>query len=485
MRFPLIFLLDEFLHVVCTFSNELPGALPVIDDNYTVSLDDGTNMVTLTTVLGHRHSEEIKEDKYLFYPVDEGQSKLFRIIEVEEDRGATPVVTMKAEISAYGDLLDGVVRPTKFNSATIKEIADHILEGTEWVYDEMDTHAPIDWEISDYKTKLEAIKELAEFIKLEIDYIYIMEQNTITERKISFFEKIDNQVGSFVNRGKNLMDIKRTIYSKDVVTSMIGVGPDIDGVKLTFATLEPGDFLPPGFEKPYGADYVTNIEAVNRCGRERFGIYVDNEAKGQQELCEKTIEALKEAMIPKVKYEVNMAYININTGEKLTLGKKVYINDTTIEPKIALSARIRGLSTSIYNPTTNTLTLGDYVAYDTTVNDRIAQLQNKLDQVEQDWNKATWEIKIRATNGTTFVNNTGETTLIIDVFKNGLLLDELGGAFEYEWKRKDPNTQEYIPLSGVHGTTMSIRQKELKVLGTHVRGVAIYEGHAYVPSDYK
>lgn len=481
MRFPIIFLLNRDYQVVASMSNELPEALPVLEDSYTRSLDDGTNEVYIKTILGHKNSTDIQEDMYIYYPIESGVSKLFRIIEVEEERGETPTISCKAELSAYGDLLDGVVRPTEFKSASIKEITNHILLDTEWEYVEGDSHPQIDWEITDYKTKLEALRELAEKINMEIDFNYIMNNNIRIERRvISFYEKIDNQVGTFIARGNNLSSIRRTIYSKEVVTNMIGVGPEEDGVAMTFASLSPGDFLPYGFEKPYGSDYVTNKEAIQIYGRERFGIYVNTEVKGQEELCVKTIEALKEAMKPKVKYEVDIVYITIKQGEYLSLGKKVYINDTTIEPKIALSARIRQMTTSIYNPSSNTVTLGDYVTYDTSVNDRIAQIQDKLNQAEREWNKDVWDLEIVASNGFNFVNNEGQTTLTMVITRNGFPYDELGGVADYTWARfNDEGIQ--IPLSGESGTTMEVKTKDLVILGANIRNKANFIGTVNLP----
>lgn len=481
MRFPLIFLLNRDYQVVATMSNELPESLPVIEDNYTRSLDDGTNEVYVKTILGHKNSTDIEEDMYIYYPVEPGVSKLFRIVEVEEDRGATPTISCRAELSAYGDLLDGVVRPTEFKSATIKEIVNHILLDTGWEYVEGDTYPQIDWKITDYKTKLEALTDLSKKINMEIDYNYIMNNNIRIERRvISFYKKVDNQVGTFVARGNNLTNIKRTIYSKEVVTSMIGVGPDIDGSPLTFATLKPGSFLPPGFEKPYGSDFVTNKEAVQIYGRERFGIYVNTDVKAQEELCVKTVEALKEAMKPKVKYEVDMVYITIKQGEYLSLGKKVYINDTTIEPRIALSARIRQMSTSIYNPVSNTVTLGDYITYDTSINDKIAQMQDKLNQAEKEWNKDIWDLEIVASNGFNFVNNEGQTTLTMVITKNGFPYDELGGAADYTWARFNEEGIQ-IPLSGVSGTTMEVKTKDLVILGANIKNKANFVGTVNLP----
>lgn len=480
-----IYVLDENLRVVCLLSNELPKALPVIEDLYTASLDDGTCQVNLTTILGHRFSDSIKVGNYIYYPTPNTNNKVFRIIETEENRGATPTISFVSELSAYQELIEDIVRPVKFNSATIEEIIEHILIGTDWTY-ENEIVKTIDFEISEYVTKLQAIRLLQEYIDAEIDFLYDMNNNKIVKKTILITEEINLEVARFIYRGKDLLDIRRTIDDRDVVTNMIGVGGAKDGVTITLANLQISEEeLPPGFEKPYGADYIYNREAQSLYGGERIGIYTNTEVKSQKELFYETLKALKEAMKPKVKYEVNIAYLDTSTGggRPLILGRYIYINDTTVEPAIALRSRIRQISTSIYNPSVNSVVLGDYKEYDVSKNELILQMQDKIAETEEEWNKTKWDMFINSTNGFTFNNGLGETKLSIIVTKAGLEYDSLGGELDYVWRRYDERGNQ-IPISGVGGSTLEIQGKELLVYANYLlEDLAIYEGQVSI-SDY-
>ncbi len=480
-----IYILDENLRVVCMMSNELPKALPVIEDVYTASLDDGTCQVELSTVLGHRFSGNIKVGNYIYYPTPNTTNKVFRIIETTETRGATPTISFVSELSAYQELIEDVVRPVKFNSATIEEIIEHILIGTDWTY-EIEIKKTVDFEISEYVTKLQAIRLLQEFIEAEVDFLYDMEGNRVVKKTLLITEEINLEVARFVYRGKDLLDIKRTIDDRDVVTNMIGVGGEKDGVPITLTNLNISeDELPPGFEKPYGADYIYNREAQASYGGERIGIYTNTEVKSQKELFQETLKALKEAMKPKVKYEVNIAYLDttVGGGRPLVLGRYIYINDSTLEPTIALRSRIRQITTSIYNPSINSVVLGDYKEYDVSKNELILQMQDKISETEGEWNKTKWDMFINSTNGFTFSNGLGETKLSIIVTKAGLEYDTLGGELDYVWRRYDEKGNQ-IPISGVGGSTLEIQGKELLVYANYLlEDLAIYEGQVTI-SNY-
>ena len=465
MNFPLIYLLNDNYETVATFSNELPNALPVISDFYEGSLDDNSFVVEIKTVLTHPRASEIKVGNYIYYPTnDTGDKKLFRIVEIKEERNSSQTITLVAELTVIGDLLEQVVRPTTFESGEIKEIAKGFLTNTQWDIEIRDVFPSIDYEVGDYTTVLEAIRNLAETIGAEIDYVYEYNGMTIVSRKVVFYKEEVKDISLYISRERDLQSIVRTIDNRDCITSLIAIGGTTkNGERVTLAQLGESTTIPPGYIHNYGSDYIESAIGIALSPTKRFGILNDSNCLTPQALLEKSVEKLKELAEPTVKYEVNFSILD-KIG-KLALGRHVFINDTTINPAIALSATIRQIKTSIYNPQDNAIVLGNYITYDTEINSAIKDMQDKIEQEEIKNNMNSYSMKIDSTNGTSFVNRQGETTLTIRVFKRGRELDNEGTYFDYVWRRYSESGGQ-IPINGVSGT-MEIKQKSLKILGSN------------------
>lgn len=481
MKYPLIYLLNNDYETVAVFSNELPQALPVISDYYEGDLDDNSFIVEIETILTHPRASEIKVGNYIYYPTsDDTNKKLFRIVEVKEERSESHIVTLVAELTVIGDLLEQIVRPTSFASGSISEILDMFLLNTEWEYELRGDFPSIDYEIDNYTTTLEAIRELAKTIGAEIDYEYQYNGLTIYSRKIIFYSYKDEDVAAYISRERDLKSIKREIDSRNVVTSLIAVGGTNNlGEKVTLAQLPEDAPIPQGYLHGHMSDYVDSIVGIYSYPTRRFGIFTDSTCLTSQDLLDKSVEKLKELSTPLYKYEVNFSMLD--KVDRLALGRTVFINDTTIEPALALSAKIRKIKTSIYSPDTNEVVLGNYVNYDTSLDNTIKDMQDKIRQEEIKNELNSYSVKIDSSSGLSFVNKSGETTLTIKVYRRGLEVDGDGQMFTYIWKRYDENGKE-IPINGISGIK-EVRQKSIKIIGDNfndvdkivMRGTAIIE----------
>lgn len=467
MKFPIIYLLNENYEVIASFSNEIPNALPVVSDFYNGDIDSNDFTVEMTTILTHPRASEIKIGRYIYYPTnDSGDKKIFRIIETKEERAEVYTMSLKAELTATGDLLEQIVKPREFSSESVEEIMKSFLMNTQWNVELKGTFPSVDYEITEYTTSLEAIRSFAEYIGANIDYEYTFEGLKLVNRKVILFKENSEDVVLYISKERDLQSITRTINNSNVITSLIGIGGETeDGEKITLALLKEITEIPEGFSHEYGSDYIDHVESVQKSPTKRYGILSDGDCKTPQQLLEKCTAKLKELCKPEVKYEVNFAVFD--HVDRLALGKKIFINDTTVEPKIALSGNIRQIKTSIYNSSENSVTLGNYVAYNTELDDAIKDIQDRLEKEEAQSNKNSYTMKIDSTTGTSFVNGEGETTLTIRVYKNGRELDTDGLSYEYIWQRYS-NTGEIIPITGIEGTTKELKQKSVTILGKYV-----------------
>ena len=447
-----IFLLDDDLKVEAIISNELRGSIPVIDDGYDVDLDDYLEEIELVVPGNHKKSVLIQEDKYILYPYNNIEYKLFKIVEMQEAREAIYTKTIYAEISAQSELIEELLRPVNMVGATLETIMNKYLELTDWELGDYEDFGPITIVESDYPTVLEALRNLFKHIGAEVSFTYDVEGTTIKAKKINVYKKLGNELGRVVFNGKDLESVVRTTDTRNLVTAMIGIGPDQDGIPMNFADYTPQG-LEKGFSKPTKADWVGNDEALSlysRNGKHRLGKFIDTEADSKEALFLSTQEALKKYMKPQVKYEAQMVYLDnkLGGGNSLEIGSKLLISDNIVNPPITLEARIRHLHSSLYNPVSNSVELGDYIPIEPTQDETIKDIQDMINKNEQDWNASKWKLQVVSSAGTVFKNGQGETTLTAMVYKGPNEYDHTGNILTYEWFQYDKNGQLVVALDG-------------------------------------
>ena len=475
-----IFLMDKDYNVECTLNNDLPNALPVIEDKLVRSLDDHTNTLTITTPLSHPKARYIENEKLFYYPV-EYDYKLYKIIEVQENRGEVSSVTATAELEAYSELIDEIVRPTSFKSASFKTIVNYILLDTPWEMGDSDEYPDMDYDIANYCSVLEALRSLSEHINAELDFEYVLQNYIITDKRLHFYNSYNDEIGKIVLKQRDLISLQRIIDTRELCTAMIGVGGVVGNKPITIANLQ---IKPPkGFVKETGSDYIYSEEAFskyNRNGKHRVGIYNNSEAKSDRELYDLTLKALKEAMQPQVKYDVTMAFLKDKLGVSgdLSLGNTIYINDMIEEPYIALQARIRTMETSESQPHNNAVTLGNYKTITITEKDYIKQMQDKIEQTEKEWNTAKWSMKITSDNGILLRPELKSTTLTIKVYKSGVEYDPFGKELHYVWRKYN----QYGEQVNISENIWQLEQKDLVVYYQKEEDITIYEGTVNIPA---
>lgn len=472
MKLP-IFLLDDDLKVEAIMSNELTGCIPVMSDGYDIDLDDYIEEISLQIPGNHVKSVLVQVEKYMLYPVNNIEYKLFKIVEMQETRADIYTKVLYAEISAQSELIEELLRPVKFTGDTIETIMNKYLELTDWELGNYDDFGPINVEVNDYPTVLEALRNLFSDIKAEVSFTYEIDGTTIKAKKINVYKKLGNELGRVVFNGKDLQSITRTPDTRNLVTAMIGLGPDVNGIPMNLVDYMPKK-MPEGFSKSLKADWIGNDEALNlysRRGKHRMGKFVDTDADSKEALFNSTLEALKKYMKPQVKYEASMAYLDnkLGGGADLSIGSRIFISDQIVTPAIVLEARIRHLHSSIYNPTDNSVELGDYIPLEPAPDDMIKELQDTINKNEQDWNASKWRVQIFSSAGTIFKNGQGETTLTAKVFKGANEYDHTGTILKYEWFQYDKNGELVVAYGAqgraLQGKSILITSQDIDVKG--------------------
>ena len=126
------------------------------------------------------------------------------------------------------------------------------------------------------------------------------------------------------------------------------------------------------------------------------------------ELIEKSLEDLKKNCYPTLDYEIDGFF-------EASIGDTYLIEDDDFEPKLTIKARVISQEISHTQPENNKTTLANYVKLKSAVPDALtSRLQQLIDA------SIPYEIRVTASNGTSFKNNEGESELTVELLKAGI-----------------------------------------------------------------
>lgn len=132
------------------------------------------------------------------------------------------------------------------------------------------------------------------------------------------------------------------------------------------------------------------------------------EVDSVEELIEKSLEDLKNSCYPTLDYEIDGFF-------EASIGDTYIIEDDDFEPKLTVKARVISQEISHTQPENNKTTLSNYIKLKSAVPDALtSRLQQLLDA------SIPYEIKVSASNGTSFKNNEGESELTVELLKSGI-----------------------------------------------------------------
>ena len=126
------------------------------------------------------------------------------------------------------------------------------------------------------------------------------------------------------------------------------------------------------------------------------------------ELIEKSLEDLKKNCYPTLDYEIDGFF-------EASIGDTYLIEDDDFEPKLTIKARVISQEISHTQPENNKTELSNYVKLKSEVPDALtSRLQQLIDA------SIPYEIRVSASNGTSFKNNEGESKLTVELLKAGI-----------------------------------------------------------------
>lgn len=474
-KFKNIYVLDENKEIFMVLSNYLEQSLEILDDVYERDMDSHIHELTITVNGRNKLSGDIKAGMFFFYPTDNINYKMFKIMEITENTdGSEYTKVYKSKSIDHIDLLKGFCDPTTFSVAKVEDIVKYILLDTNFHFGYTDVTKTVNFKIDNPVTKLQALIDLCNQLGLEFDFVYDFNGQRIKKRSINVVEEIGNDLGKVFIRDYDLLNVERVEDRNKLVTAMKGYAT-IDGRRIDFKSLNPD--LPEGYSYIKGSDYIVSDNAYKQYaidGVHLWGVFNDPDARSSQELFDNTLKTLQKYDKPLYTYQVGVVYLNDLLDKDYIpygLGDKVFIQDKTLVPELYLQARIRRLSTSIYHPENGEITLGDYIAIAPKRSDDIARLQEQINKQESQWNAQSHSLRIVSSGGQFFKNRQGETTLTAMIIKDGVDIDTLGNRYTYTWSCRDSKGN---PIRFPDGSSTK-QGKHLLVRATDFESTGIYK----------
>lgn len=447
----MIFVLDNKEKMVGVLNNKAPLSCPYYDDIHIENLETGVNTYEFYVPANHATSEVIEEEGYVIFKDLDEKMQMFKITEVEDDSEDRNEKRVYCEHIAIPELLSEPFRPQKLIGYTLQDAMRAVLQNTGWQLGEVGWEGVNDLTFEDYTNSLEAMYTVLEAYDVEVQYEVKFRNGEVTERLVHVKQKIGSVTNKRFTYGKDLVGVKRRVNSEGIVTALIGLGKgDNEGNRLTLSNYDPDtdgqkDALPDGFEKPYSADWVGSLTALQEYGKKgkhRIGIFIDDTAENVETLLANTLKELKVRMKPKVTYEMKVAMLERVAGlnpevEKTRIGDTIIADEPTFRPRLVLEARIIEMKRSYTRPENDECTLGDYRPIKISNNPTIARIQKLISQSEEKWNAISYIISVHSTGGDTFKNGEGTTTLTAKVHYADKEVDAAGTEYVYKWYKYD------------------------------------------------
>ncbi|EJR62761.1 phage minor structural protein [Bacillus toyonensis] len=352
---------NNLLHIVDFKTEQIIGVIKeqdYWDDLRQWELKDNKDKFEFTTADGTKIAASLIQQNLVVKQTRDGTFVSYIITEVEQDSTGRP-----KKIYALGEHTKlkkaTVIKPQTLQATTVNESTDFALQGTEWKRGITEFVGIRTIHIKDFTNPLDLLKQIASTFELEIRFRTEIMGSFIVGRYIDLIKKVGRDNGKEFLLGKDVQGIRRIENSQDVVTALVGVGPQ---------NSETGEFLT--FEEiNNGKLYVGNNAALQRWskdGKHLFDIYspqTEDQDMTKQRLKQLTEAELKKRIDSSTSYEVSAVPLEKVFGlshESVRKGDTVRIKDTGFSPPLFLEARLIAADECDTDPSKDKYIFGNY-----------------------------------------------------------------------------------------------------------------------------
>ena len=343
-------------------------------DNHHKSLLNNQETFDFVTFADKPYSQYLEKMNRIIIPDEDGELVELFIRNTRKYREGDAVLTEVYTSATYVKLKTAKqMTPHRTEAITASAHAIRALNGTEWEPGNIDFKGVRTFTFDDYVNPYDYLRRIASEFDLELRFRVETDGNKITKRYVDIVEYVGAWDGKEVEFEKDLAGIERKEDFSNVVTALIGLGPeDEEGNRLSVL--------------------VEDEEALQRWGRNGqhiIGIYEPESTDASmtiERLTTLTENELEKRINSKIQYLADVVDLERVIGlehEKLRFGDVIRIKDLKFNPPLYLEARVHTIDRSIKPRGHKTVTLGDFTEYTeedvhAIVKDLRRQLRNKI-----------------------------------------------------------------------------------------------------------
>ncbi|KHE73144.1 phage tail spike protein [Halobacillus sp. BBL2006] len=359
--------------------NKFWGATHIIE------LEDNVETFNFFTPSNARATPHLSNRNRCFIQDEDGFFREFIIRTALQDRNEREVYT----VGSFIELQRGKpIQPGVYTGATLNTLIDVALFGSRWTRGYVDYAGTTEYEIEEIMTPYQLLQKLAKDFGRQLRFhIEVDDGNNVVARKVDAIQPTEEWSGRELTSGRDLLDAKWEETTIDVVTALVGVGPEREDGSRIIVEVTDEDA-----RQVWGEDgeHLWDIHEIDSYDAEMT----------EAEVIQYTKTELKKRVAAKVQYTVegaDLEYILGYSHEKVRIGDKIRIKATEFNPTLYLDARVIRVETDIMDRSKKTYTLGEYVRRTEADINKIKkelkdQIQKKIDEgklVEYTFDKET------------------------------------------------------------------------------------------------
>jgi len=365
------------IHIVDPQTHEILDYITldsVIEDNHKLNLETYLQTYDAIVFGGGRYDKHLEKRNLVIIPDEDGTLQEFILFEVDKYRDTEGRKTHFYAHASYLELKKAnIIYPNRYESLTASQMGGIALNDTGWQIGIVEASGTRTMSIENHTSPYEFIKRIAREFEVELRFRVETDGQKITGRYVDMLERIGEWRGRQVEFGRDLDGIRR-IEKQDIVTALLGLGPEKeDGTRLEVL--------------------VEDEDALQRWGRvdehgnlhhliEPYEIESSRTEMTETEARQYTRTALDKRINTQVGYEttiVDLEEVPGMSNKKIRFGDTIRIKDTHFNPPLYLEARVYEMTRSLKHKAKKDIKLGDYIEYtEEEVSAVFNQLRNEI-----------------------------------------------------------------------------------------------------------
>lgn len=427
----------------------------IIDDTHRKSLIDTLETYNFITFANKRFSQYLEKRNRIIIPDEDDSLVEFVIFEAHKYKDTEGY---KAQIFAHASYLElkkaSILRPGSFTGSASQHLGIG-LNDTAWQPGIVEVAGNLKLDRASFTNPYEYTKRVAKEFEGEPRFRIEHDGNKVIGRYVDLLERIGQWRGREVEFGKDSDGIRR-VEKQDIVTALLGLGPEDENGKRLEVLVEDEEALQRWGRLEYGKLYHLI---------EPYEIQSERTDMTEEEAKQYTRTALNKRINTQVTFETTIVDLENVPGmenKKIRFGDTIKIKDTKFNPPLYLEARVFEQDRSIKSKAKKGIKLGDYI-------------EHTEEEVNVIWKQFQAEIRRRlaemittsilSSEGNIFKNGEGSTTLTATIYLTGEEIDKVGNTYTYKWIKYDKYGQSVEEQYG----------KVIDVTATEIDEKATYE----------